>query len=280
LNKDQFTQILRSEFGYQSPAKDSFPGQHVPGWLPFIYYFRLVRNLMIASGVARSGGLDNEKWAVFSHNTIKIVESVGARLSITGLKGISHHHGPLVFIANHMSLLETFILPSIALAFNKVTFVIKKELLHYPVLGSIFRALNLIAVSRRNPRQDLKVVLDEGKNFLLNGGFVIIFPQATRSVVFDVEGFNSLGVKLALNAGVPVVPLAIKTDFQGNGKIIKDMGPIDPRKTLYFKFGEPMAVERKGHRTHQRIVEFIAQSLSDWGGEVKRNAEFGIRNAV
>ena len=58
------------------------------------------------------------------------------------------------------------------------------------------------------------------------------------------------------------------------------MGPIDPRKTLYFKFGEPIAVELKARRTHQRIVEFIAQSLIGWGGEVKGNAEFGIRHAV
>jgi len=273
MDKDHFTQVLRSEFGYRSPAEQRPAAAYLPGWLPLIYYFRLIRNLVIARGVARRGELDNEKWAMFSHNTIKIVESVGGRLDVCGLDAVAHHRGPLVFVGNHMSLLETLILPSIALAFNNVTFVIKEELLHYPVMGPIFRALNLIAVSRRNPRQDLKAVLGEGRNFLLKGGSVIIFPQATRSSVFDVQGFNSLGVKLALSAAVPVVPLAIKTDFQGNGKFIKDMGPIDPRKTLYFKFGAPLAIKDKGRAAHQYIVEFIAQNLVGWGGQVDWSAD-------
>jgi 1-acyl-sn-glycerol-3-phosphate acyltransferase len=180
-----------------------------------------------------------------------------------------------VYIANHMSLLETLILPGIALAFNRVTFVIKEELRHYPVIKHIFIALKLIAVSRQNPRDDLKVVMREGSKFISTGGSVIIFPQATRSVEFDVEGFNTLGIKLAARTGVPVVPVAIKTDFQRNGKWIKDMGPIDPSKTIYFKFGEPLAVKGKGRQDHQQVIEFITQNLLAWGGSIKGKAEVG-----
>ena len=112
-------------------------------------------------------------------------------------------------------------------------------------------------------------------NSSANGGSIIIFPQATRSVEFDIEGFNTLGVKLASRNGVPVVPVAIKTDFQRNGKWIKDMGPIDPQKTLYFKFGEPLPVEGKGRKTHQQVIEFISQNLLAWGGSIKEKAEVG-----
>jgi len=174
-----------------------------------------------------------------------------------------------------MSLAETLMLPGMVLAFSRVNFVIKEELRHYPVLGSIFKALGLIAVSRKNPREDFKVVLREGHKFISNGGSVLIFPQATRSVGFDIQAFNTLGVKLASRAGVPVVPVAIKTDFQGNGKWIKDMGPIDPRKMLYFKFGEPMAVEGKGRQAHQYVVEFISKNLKAWGGTVINKSEVG-----
>jgi 1-acyl-sn-glycerol-3-phosphate acyltransferase len=175
-----------------------------------------------------------------------------------------------------MSLIETLILPGIALAFSRVNFVIKEELRHYPVFGPIFRALGLIAVSRKNPREDFKAVLLEGHKFITNGGSVIIFPQATRSVEFDTQVFNSLGVKLASRAGVPVVPVAIKTDFHGNGKWIKDAGPIDPQKTLYFKFGQPISVSgKKSREVHQQVVEFITQNLSAWGGKVKENSASG-----
>ena len=74
-----------------------------------------------------------------------------------------------MFIANHMSLLETLILAGIALPFKRVTFVIKEELRHYPVIGQFMKALKLIAVSRQNPREDLKEVMREGSKFISNG---------------------------------------------------------------------------------------------------------------
>jgi 1-acyl-sn-glycerol-3-phosphate acyltransferase len=228
--------------------------------------------------LGRRGQLDDEKWAWFSHRILQIAESVGGKINISGLEALSHQSGPLVYIANHMSLLETLILPGIALAFNRVNFVIKEELRHYPVVKHFMIALKLIAVSRQNPRDDLKVVLREGSKFISSGGSIFIFPQATRSVEFDVEGFNTLGIKLASRNGVPVVPVAVKTDFQQNGKWIKELGPINPHKAIYFKFGEPLVVEGKGRQTHQDVIEFIVQNLLAWGGSIKGKSEIGMRN--
>jgi 1-acyl-sn-glycerol-3-phosphate acyltransferase len=272
LNKDQYHHLLKSEFGYQTPPGKKVSKNYFPGWLNFIYYLRLVFTLTHAGIVGRRGNLDDERWARFSHRIVKIVESVGGKINISGLEAVAQRRGPVVYIANHMSLLETLILPGIALAFNRVNFVIKEELRHYPVVKHFMIALKLIAVSRQNPRDDLKVVMREGSKFISNGGSIFIFPQATRSVEFDVEGFNTLGVKLAARNGVPVVPVAIKTDFQQNGKWIKELGPIDPLKTIYFKFGEPLVVEGKGRQAHQDVIEFIVQNLLAWGGEIKKKA--------
>lgn len=277
MNKDQYQQILKTEHCYQSPPGRTLAAEYIPGWRFCIYYLRLGYIFAHASFPARRGNLDDDKWALYSHRVLRTVESVGGRVHICGLENIANQTGPVVYIANHMSLLETLILPGIALAFSRITFVIKEELRHYPVVGHIMKALKLIAVSRHNPREDLKLVMREGQRFISSGGSIIIFPQATRSVEFDVEAFNSLGVKLAARAGVPVIPVAIKTDFHGNGKWIKDMGPIDPQKTLYFKFGEHMTVEGNGRRTHQRVVTFIVENLTAWGGRIKKNSESGGR---
>ena len=67
---------------------------------------------------------------------------------------------------------------------------------------------------------------------------------------------------------MPVVPVALKTDFQGNGKIFKDMGPVDPTKTLYIKFGKPELVEGKAQDMHRRVIAFILQNLRAWGAQV------------
>ena len=279
MNKDQYHYLLRSRFGYQTPPGQKVFGRHFPRWLNFIYYLRLISTITHAGIVGRRGDLDDERWAWFSHRILQIVESVGGKVNISGLEALAHRGGPLVYIANHMSLLETLILPGIALAFNRINFVIKEELRHYPVVKHFMIALKLIAVSRQNPRDDLKVVMREGSKFISEGGSIFIFPQATRSVEFDVEGFNTLGVKLASRNGVPVVPVAVKTDFQQNGKWIKELGPIDPRKTIYFKFGEPLVVEGKGRQTHQDVVEFIAQNLLAWGGTIKGTVECGSRKS-
>jgi 1-acyl-sn-glycerol-3-phosphate acyltransferase len=280
MNKDQYAQILRSELGYQTPPGSGFTAKYLPVWsLSLIYYVKLISTLTRASITARRGTLDDDRWAFHSHRVVQIVESVGGKVNISGLEAVSRQPGPVVFIANHMSLLEALALAGIGLSFKRVTFVIKEELRHYPVIGHFMRALKLIAVSRQNPREDLKQVMRKGSEFISNGGSIFIFPQATRSVEFNIQAFNTLGVKLAARAGVPVIPVAVKTDFQGNGKLIKDMGLIDPSKIVYFKFGEPMVVEGKGREAHQYVVEFIAENVKAWGGTVVRNAEAGMRKS-
>ncbi len=265
---EQFWHILKTDFGYQSSRTRRFLVKKFPFWATFIYYVQLLIIILIESITARKGAYKGKTWARGSLGVVKIVESAGGRFSVSGLKGLADHQGPLVYIANHMSLLDTLVLPCILLAFNSVTFVVKEGLLRYPVLGSIIRSVHPIALTRKNPREDLKLVLRQGQTLISQGCSIIIFPQATRSAVFDAASFNSLGVKLARKAGVSVVPVALKTDFQGNGRIIKDMGPVDPKKELYIKFGEPITVEGSGQVTHQQIVTFITENLTAWGTKV------------
>jgi 1-acyl-sn-glycerol-3-phosphate acyltransferase len=120
-------------------------------------------------------------------------------------------------------------------------------------------------------------VLVEGKESLEAGRSVLVFPQSTRSPVFDPAVFNSLGVKLAARSGVPVVPLALKTDFSGIGPIVKEWGRVDRRKTVHFRFGEPLDPSSGGRTTHAAVVDFIAGSVREWGGMV---AEGGAVGAV
>ncbi|MGA8180033.1 MAG: lysophospholipid acyltransferase family protein [Desulfobacterales bacterium] len=268
---DLFWHLLKSEFSYQSPRKRRFWVKKFHGWETLIYYLRLFHIILVESLVARKKPYEGKTWAKGSLDVLRIVESAGGKLHISGLKALSRHQGPVVYVANHMSLLDTLILPCILLAFGKVTFVVKEGLLRYPVLGIIIRAIHPIAVTRENARQDLKTVINQGVALISHGCSIMIFPQATRSAIFNATAFNSLGVKLAQRAGVPVVPVALKTDFQGNGKIIKDMGPVDPTKTLYIKFGNPELVEGKAQDMHRKVIAFILQNLGAWGAQVDSN---------
>jgi len=273
---DHFWHLLKTDFSYQSPQKQRFLVKKFPKWATLIYYIQLFFTILTESLTARKKSYEGKTWGKGSLRILKVAESAGGKFHVSGLKALEDLKGPVVYVANHMSLLDTLVLPCILLTFGKVTFVVKEGLLRYPVLGTIIRAIHPVAVTRKNPRNDLKAVMGKGRALIADGCSIIIFPQATRSATFDQTTFNSMGVKLAQRAGVPVVPVALKTDFQGNGRLIKDMGAVDPGKELYIKFGNPMFVEGKGQDIHKKVVQFIVENLKSWGVKVQPNVSMKI----
>ena len=234
------------------------------GWL----YLRVFREVVRANLTARRGRYDREAWYGTSQAIMRAVECCGARVAIEGAD-VLHTARPAVIVANHMSMLETMLLPGLVAPFRGAAFVVKRTLLSYPVFGRVLRAVRCISVMRANPRDDLKEVLRQGGEALAEGRFVMIFPQATRAVVFDPAQFNTLGNKLAKRAGVPVIPLALKTDFLGIGRLMRDFGPIDRSKTVRFRFGPPVSLDDGDRQAHAQVVAFISTTLKEWGGKVK-----------
>lgn len=237
------------------------------------YYVTTFHAYWDASRIATKGQYDLKQWALSSWRIMRSAEKVGGRLVVSGLENRRAVSGPVVVISNHMSTLETCVLPCLLLPFGSIAFVIKTSLLDYPVFGRVMRTVKHIAVSRDNPREDLKQVLTEGEKMLKDGVSVVIFPQATRNAVFNPAEFNSLGVKLAARAGVPIIPLALKTDFQGNGRWIKDLGRIDPGRTIHFSFGPVIRAAGTGRAEHETVVNYICDHLVEWGGSVNAKEE-------
>ncbi len=220
-----------------------------------------------SSGRAKRGAYGGTQWADSSLDVMRALENVGIRFEITGMANINKFEGPAVFIANHMSTLETMVLPCIIQPLKETTFIVKKSLLTMPVFGHVMRSRDPVVVGRVNAREDLKTVLEEGGKKLSAGRSIIVFPQSTRSVIFDPAEFNSLGIKLALRTGTPVVPLALKTDAWGIGRHVKEFGPVDTKKKVHFAFGEPMRVEGRGNDEHEKVIRFIQERLEEWNKE-------------
>lgn len=241
-----------------SLAAKIFPG------VSLTFYAQMIDIIVHASGLARKGQLNDELWAEHSLRILKALENVGIKVHIAGINHIASTPGPVVFVGNHMSVLETFVLPAVILPYKPVTFVVKQSLIDYPVFKHIMRTRNPIVVGRQNAREDLTQVLHQGEERLKTGLSVVVFPQSTRTVEFSREKFNTLGIKLAKRANVAIVPVAIKTDTWGNGKWLKDFGPIDVNKDVYMEFSAPLQVEARGQETHEQILSFIANRLSAW----------------
>lgn len=230
-----------------------------------VFYLRFVRQVFWSSNLAKKGRYTDLEWFQSSFNVLRALESVGAQIEITGLDSLRRLDRPCVFVANHMSTLETVILPGIIQPYRDCTFIVKRGIVEYPVFKHLMLARDPIVVDRVNPREDLTRVLREGEPLLARGRSIIVFPQTTRMVYFEPERFNSIGVKLARNAGVSIVPIAVRSDAWGNGKWVKEFGRIDPSRPIHLAFGDPIRIEGRGNSAHQDALEFITEHLRQWG---------------
>lgn len=261
--KSNMEQLADARGDYLTPSKNpspvarAFPSLH--------FYANFLGEVLRRSSMARQGKLDAEAWYQGSLAVLHALERTGVHIQIEGMNAIKQAAGPVVFIANHMSTLETIVLPGMLQPLKDVTFVVKRGIVEYPIFKHIMLTRDPIVVDRVNPREDLAVVLESGCRLLGQGRSLVVFPQTTRTLTFDTEKFNSIGIKLARNANVPVVPVAVKSDAWGIGHVVKEIGKIDPSKPVRFAFGAPLAVEGRGNATHQAVIAFIRHHLEAWG---------------
>ena len=197
---------------------------------------------------------------------VRLIEGCNGRFHVTGLHHLRDCPGPAVIVGNHMSSIDTNTLACFIWPYMELTYVAKASLVTFPFFGRVLNYLNPIAVSRTNPREDLQVVLKEGVDRLQCGLSIILFPQSTRTTSFIPEKFNSLGVKLARRARVPVIPMALKTDYWQNGRsILRDFGPIHRYEPIHIAFGAPYLVDNNSKQVHDYVLNFIQSHLEQWG---------------
>jgi 1-acyl-sn-glycerol-3-phosphate acyltransferase len=236
------------------------------------YHTQVVRSLLGGLRDARHGRLDRAAWSILGHAALARAEQLGAKVRCDGFDVGGRCGTPVVYVANHMSMMETIVLPPLLLGYGPLAIVLKRSLMEYPLLGAVFRALDPIGVSRRNARADLRAVLDQGCAKLAAGASVLLFPQGTRSRVFIPEQFNTLGEKLSRDAGVPLVPIALQTDFAPCGRILRDFGPVDPQRPIRFSAGPAIPPGLPRGERHQMALAFITGRLREWGLPVADDA--------
>ncbi len=266
-----FIDQLRETGGYATPERvDRGLADQLLGASTAWYHRRVLGVILKGGRMFRRGEWMRASWQDLSLDMWRGVEGCRGRLAVTGCGNLAALRSPAVIVANHMSLLETFTIPAAVLPFQHMTFVVKESLLRVPLFRDVMAGVRPISVKRENPREDFKTLMEEGPVVLNEGRSIVVFPQATRSAVFKPAQFNTLGAKLAKKAGVPLLPLALKTDFHGLGRIVRDFGPVNHDKPVHFAFGPPIEVSGNGREAHEASVEFIANTFAGWGGTVDR----------
>jgi len=262
----KFQELLRTTGRYETPPENrpSRPA-HISRSNSVRYAFTIISIVSRCAWKTLRGTFNFETWAEICMSSVIFAEKMGGTVTFDGFEQRAAYPGPVVYVSNHMSTLETMVFPTTLTAFGKLAIILKKSLDTFPFVGAAARAVGSIAVTRKNAREDLVTVLEQGALRLASGSSVLLFPQGTRQAVFEAKRFNSLGAKLAERAGVPVVPIAVKTDFLQTGKWVKDFGPVDPSKPIRFFCGPVIPTDQGAKKAHEQSVAFIEGKIREWG---------------
>ncbi len=114
--------------------------------------------------------------------------------------------GFYICMSNHLS---NFDIP-ILLAFLPIQFrwLIKKELYKIPLFGFTLKRAGYIRIDRANRHSAIRSI-KEAAAIIRNGVSIMIFPEGTRSKGGDLQSFKKGGFVLAVESGVPILPIVI-----------------------------------------------------------------------
>ena len=143
---------------------------------------------------------------------------------------------PYVFMANHASSLDIWVM-FIAVP-RRIRMIAKKQLGRIPLLGWVMWAGRFIFIDRQNGVAARRSIELAGQR-IRNGDSVMIFPEGTRTRDGSLGFFKKGGVHLAVKAGVPIVPVALRGTraLMPRGSLLLRSG------TVKAIIGEPIPTE-------------------------------------
>jgi HAD superfamily hydrolase (TIGR01490 family) len=118
-----------------------------------------------------------------------------------------YSHRPAVFVFNHQSAVDMLVM--IKLLRRDLTGVAKKELADIPVLGQFFRLADVAFIERGNTAQ-ARAALEPAVRKLREGISLAMSPEGTRTVTPRLARFKKGAFHVAMQAGVPIVPVVIR----------------------------------------------------------------------
>ncbi len=159
--------------------------------------------------LSRSSGV-NSMTAVFGDLATSMA---GISLAVKGEEYLENR--PAVFIMNHQSSADLLIVAK--LLRRDIVGVAKKELRNHPLIGPMLIAGNTIFLDRGNRKKSIEA-LKPAQDALLKGKSIMIFPEGTRSKDYSLGTFKKGAFRIAMQAGVPLVPIVIKNAYDAMPK--------------------------------------------------------------
>jgi 1-acyl-sn-glycerol-3-phosphate acyltransferase len=188
---------------------------------------------------------------------------LGMKFQTSGTEHIPREGGAIL-AANHIGYVD-FIFDGLAAqpSGRLVRFMAKKEAFDHKVSGPVMRSFHHISVDRDNGQQSY----DDAVQYARDGEIVGIFPEATISRSFEIKQLKTGAVRMAAEAGVPLIPMVtwgtqLKTkdhpsDMKGRGR------------TIGLHVGAPLAVTGEDPvaettRLREAMTSLLDKAIADY----------------
>ncbi len=178
----------------------------------------------------------------------------GIRYRIAGREHLPPPSAPVVFCSNHESNVDP---PVLFRALHpQVHLVYKAELHRFPIMGTVFDVGGFVPVDRRN-REAAIASIRRGSDRLRSGDSFLIFPEGTRSRTGDLLPFKKGGFVMALQAQVPVVPVAVSGGRAAMRKGSAIVRPVD----VTVRIGRPIPTVGMGVDDRDELIARVRTEI-------------------
>ena len=186
-----------------------------------------------------------------------ILKVCGVRLRVEGRENIDPHQS-YVLVSNHQSQYDIFMLYGwLGVDFK---WVMKQELRKVPGIGVACERLGHIFIDRSNHAAAI-TTLEAAKTKIVDGTSVIFFPEGTRSLDGRLLRFKRGAFRMALDLGLPVLPLTVTGTRDVLPAGTSDLMPGSARLIIHQAISIEGVTVKDCQELSDRVREVIASSL-------------------
>ena len=184
---------------------------------------------------------------------IFVLRIVGMRLRVEGQENIPP--GVCLFLANHTSNVDA---PAIVGAIpRRVAILARKSLFDIPIAGLAFRLANFVPVARNN-REAALASVKQAVEYIKTGSSFLVYPEGTRSPDGRLLRFKKGSFAMAIEAGVPIVPVACS----GAHRIMKKNSLVIHPGKVTVRFGPPIDVSGCTIESRDDLAELVHDAVA------------------
>src|SRR6266702_4582556 len=189
-----------------------------------------------------------------------LLELNGVKLNVTGEENLTAQR-PAVFLFNHRNNFVVFVVA--ALVKDNWTGIAKKELESNPLVGPLGKLLDAAFIDRADTASAV-AALKPIEEAARKGLSIVVAPEGTRMDTRSVGPFKKGAFRIAMAAGLPIVPIVIRNSESVAGRNSTTLHPgtvdvavLPPGSTADW------TLENLGERIEQIRACYVAR-LSDW----------------